>query len=126
MRIRLSKSWNSDAKIDLLITDVGLPGGMNGKQLAEAARSQRPRLKVLYITGYAENAAISNGHRDCGMHVLSKPFPLHKLALRIRSIIEDALTRLGTGHTSPVPRGRKFRFHSRRFWTFNRGKLPQL
>ena len=82
------KVLQSDAKIDLLITDVGLPGGMSGKQLADAARSQRPALKVLYVTGYAENAAISNGHFDRGMHVLSKPFSMEKLANRIRSIIE--------------------------------------
>ena len=51
----------SDARIDLLITDVGLPGGMNGRQLADAARATRPDLKVLFITGYAENAVVGNG-----------------------------------------------------------------
>jgi CheY-like chemotaxis protein len=84
------KVLESDARVDLLITDVGLPGGMNGKQMADAARARRPKLKVLFITGYAENAAISNGHLEPGMHVLSKPFPMDKLAVRIRSIIEDA------------------------------------
>ncbi|HEY1427324.1 MAG TPA: response regulator [Caulobacteraceae bacterium] len=76
----------SDARIDLLITDVGLPG-MNGRQLADAARKARPDLKVLFITGYAENAAITNGHLEPGMHVVSKPFAMDKLAARIRSII---------------------------------------
>jgi CheY-like chemotaxis protein len=52
----------SDARVDLLVTDVGLPGGMNGRQLADAARTTRPDLKVLFITGYAENAVIGNGH----------------------------------------------------------------
>src|SRR4051794_9209640 len=80
----------SDVKIDLLITDFGLPGGMNGKQMADAARVHRPDLKVLFITGYAENAAISNGHLEPGMHVLSKPFPMDKLAAHIRSIIEGS------------------------------------
>ena len=83
------KVLQSDVKIDLLITDVGLPGGMNGKQMADAARARRPDLKVLFITGYAENAAISNGHLEPGMHVLSKPFPMDKLAARIRSVIRN-------------------------------------
>ena len=83
------KFLESDAEIDLLITDVGLPGGMNGKQMADIARKRRPKLKVLFITGYAENAAVSNGHLEPGMHVMSKPFPMESLASRIRSIIED-------------------------------------
>lgn len=82
------KVLESDAEIDLLITDVGLPGGMNGKQMADIARTKRPGLKILFITGYAENAAVSNGHLDPGMHVMSKPFPMEKLANRIRTIIE--------------------------------------
>ncbi len=57
--------------------------------MADAARSRRPELKVLFITGYAENAAIANGHLEPGMHVLSKPFPMDELAARIKSIIED-------------------------------------
>ena len=79
----------SDARIDLLITDIGLPGGMNGNQLAEKARAKRPKLKVLFITGYAENAAISNGHLEPGMHMLSKPFAIEKLATRIKTIIAE-------------------------------------
>jgi CheY-like chemotaxis protein len=62
----------SDARIDLLITDVGLPNGMNGRQLADAARTTRPDLKVLFITGYAENSVLSHGHLDPGMHVVTK------------------------------------------------------
>ncbi len=81
------KVLESDVNIDLLITDVGLPGEMNGKQLADAVRKSRPKLKILFITGYAQNAAVSNGHLDPGMHVLSKPFPMDQLASRIRSII---------------------------------------
>jgi PAS domain S-box-containing protein len=83
------KVLESDVKIDLLITDVGLPGGMNGKEMADEARKHRPDLKVLFITGYAENAAVTNGRLEPGMHVLSKPFPIDKLAARIRSIIQD-------------------------------------
>jgi PAS domain S-box-containing protein len=83
------KILESDIPIDLLISDVGLPGNMNGKQMADIARTHRPELKVLFITGYAENAAVSNGHLDPGMHVLSKPFAMDTLASRIRDIIEE-------------------------------------
>ena len=81
------KVLQSDARVDLLVTDVGLPGGMNGRQLADAARVARPELKVLFITGYAENAVISHGHLEPGMHVLTKPFALEALASRIRELI---------------------------------------
>ena len=77
----------SNARIDLLVSDVGLPGGMNGRQVADAGRSTRPRLKVLFITGYAENAVLSHGHLDPGMHVMTKPFAMEMLAARIRDLI---------------------------------------
>jgi PAS domain S-box-containing protein len=83
------KVLRSDVRIDLLITDVGLPGGLNGRQMVDAARANRPNLKVLFITGYAENAAISNGHLERGMHVLAKPFAMERLAARIQSIIAE-------------------------------------
>ena len=82
------KVLESNAKIDLLITDVGLPGGMNGRQVADAARVGRPALKVLFITGYAENAVIGKGRLESGMFVITKPFQLDALARRIREIIE--------------------------------------
>ncbi|MCZ2495832.1 response regulator [Xylophilus sp. Kf1] len=69
----------SAARIDLLITDVGLPGGMNGRQVADAARVSRGDLRVLFITGYAENAAVGNGHLEAGMAVLTKPFAMAEL-----------------------------------------------
>jgi PAS domain S-box-containing protein len=81
------KVLQSGARIELLITDVGLPGGMNGRQVADAARSLRPGLKVLFITGYAENAAVGNGHLDAGMELLTKPFTLDDLARRVRDLI---------------------------------------
>jgi len=81
------KVLRSDVRIDLLITDVGLPGGLNGRQMVDAARVDRPNLKVLFITGYAENASIGGGHLERGMHVLTKPFAIDTLAARIRSII---------------------------------------
>ena len=81
------KVLRSDARIDLLVTDVGLPGGMNGRQVADAARAVRPGLKVLFITGYAENAVLSHGHLDPGIHVLTKPFAIEALASRIKELI---------------------------------------
>jgi PAS domain S-box-containing protein len=80
------KILQSDARIDLLVTDVGLPG-MNGRQVAEAARQARPDLKVLFITGYAENAAITNGFLAPGMEMMTKPFAVEALAARIRDMI---------------------------------------
>jgi PAS domain S-box-containing protein len=77
----------SDVRVDLLVSDVGLPGGMNGRQLADAARQFRPGLKVLFITGYAEKAVFQNEYLEPGMQVLSKPFALEALAARIKSII---------------------------------------
>jgi PAS domain S-box-containing protein len=81
------KVLQTDTRIDLLITDVGLPGGMNGRQVADAARETRPGLRVLFITGYAENAAVGNGYLDAGMQVLTKPFVMEALASRIREMI---------------------------------------
>jgi signal transduction histidine kinase/ActR/RegA family two-component response regulator len=86
------KILQSDASIDLLVTDVGLPGGMNGRQLADAARATKPALKVLFITGYAENAIIGNGQLAPDMQVLTKPFVVEALASRVLDMIKD-----GTG-----------------------------
>jgi signal transduction histidine kinase/CheY-like chemotaxis protein len=82
------KVLDSNARIDLLITDVGLPNGMNGRQVADAARVSRPNLKVLFITGYAENAVVGSGRLEKGMFVITKPFQMESLAARIREIIE--------------------------------------
>jgi len=79
-----------DARIDLLITDVGLPGGFNGRQVADAARVHRPDLKVLFITGYAENAAVGNGLLAPGMEVMTKPFVMADLAAKVTQMIEAA------------------------------------
>ena len=81
------KALQSDARIDLLVTDVGLPGGMNGRQMADAGLALRPGLKILFITGYAENSLIGNGHLQPGMQVLTKPFAMEALAARIESMI---------------------------------------
>ncbi len=79
---------NSDARIDLLVSDVGLPGGMNGRQVADAARVARPGLKVLFITGYAENAVVAGDTLEPGMAVMTKPFQVSALGTRVREMIE--------------------------------------
>jgi len=77
----------SKRRIDLLITDIGLPG-LNGRQVADGARALRPNLKVLFMTGYAENAALASGFLEPGMAMITKPFAIDVLANRIREIIE--------------------------------------
>ena len=62
--------------------------GLNGRQLADAGRALRPDLQVLFMTGYAENAAVGNGLLEPGMEIITKPFAIDKLANRMRSIIE--------------------------------------
>ncbi|WP_267395617.1 MULTISPECIES: PAS domain S-box protein [unclassified Sphingomonas] len=76
----------SRRRIDLLITDIGLPG-LNGRQVADAARQLRPGLKVLFMTGYAENAALAAGFLEHGMEMVTKPFAMEALATRIRRMI---------------------------------------
>ena len=76
----------SGEQIDLMISDVGLPG-MNGRELAEKARAHRPDLPILFITGYAENAAIRAGFLGSNMTMLAKPFSLDTLAKRISQLI---------------------------------------
>jgi PAS domain S-box-containing protein len=77
----------ADNSVDLLITDVGLAGGMNGRQLADAARVLRPDLKILFITGYAETVIAADGQLGPGMSILKKPFTLEGLTKRIREIV---------------------------------------
>ncbi|MDQ1079452.1 ATP-binding protein [Pseudoroseomonas cervicalis] len=74
-------------RIDLLVTDVGMPGGMNGRQLADAARDHLPELRVLFVTGYAEAALASNGILPAGMQVLVKPFAMGELTRRIQELL---------------------------------------
>lgn len=84
------KLLQSNVRIDLLVTDVGLPGGINGRQMADAARISRPNLKVLFITGYAESSILANGHLAPGMAVLTKPFLVETMAARISAMISDS------------------------------------
>ncbi|NUU01312.1 hybrid sensor histidine kinase/response regulator [Herbaspirillum robiniae] len=81
------KVMGAHPEIDLLITDVGLPNGMNGRQLADAVRVQRPELPVLFITGYAENAVLNHGHLERGMQVLTKPFAAEALGRRVGELV---------------------------------------
>jgi len=72
----------SKRRIDLLISDIGLPGGMNGRQLAEAARALRPGLKILFVTGYAQGNPSGEG-----IQVITKPFAIETLTARIQSML---------------------------------------
>ena len=83
------KVLQSRERIDLVVTDIGLPG-MNGRQLVDYARETRPDLKVLFITGYAENATLANGFLEPGMEMMTKPFAIEALATRIRTMIREA------------------------------------
>lgn len=81
------KLLRSDINIDLLITDVGLPGGMNGRQMADAGLETRAGLKILFITGYAESAILGNGDLPSGMRILTKPFSVSALSARVRGLL---------------------------------------
>jgi CheY-like chemotaxis protein len=75
-------------EIDLLFTDVGLPGGMNGRQLADAARQRRPDLKILFTTGYARNAIVHEGRLDPGVQLVTKPFTYAAVGAKLRDILD--------------------------------------
>jgi CheY-like chemotaxis protein len=76
-------------RIGLLITDIGLPGGMNGRQLSNLARVLRPDLKILFITGYAEQSVIGKDTLPPGMQILTKPFTMETLDNAVRSMIDS-------------------------------------
>ena len=81
-------------RIDLLFTDVVLPGGMTGAQIAAQARAMRTDLKVLFTTGYARNAIVHHGRLDKGVQLLTKPFSFKDLAAKVRDILD------GTGRSA--------------------------
>jgi CheY-like chemotaxis protein len=81
---------DSGEKVDLLFTDIGLPGGMTGFQLVERARAQQPNLKVLYTTGYAKPEAHHDGVPTEVQHILRKPYRRQELAEKVRAALEDA------------------------------------
>ncbi|WPB58264.1 ATP-binding protein [Xylophilus sp. GOD-11R] len=84
------KILRSARRIDALVTDVGLPGGLNGRQVADAARIHRPSLEILFVTGYAESAVLNHDSLESGMQVLTKPFDLDTLLHRVKGMVETA------------------------------------
>ena len=70
-----------------MFTDIVMPGGMNGRQLADAALAIRPGLKVLFTTGYSRNALDDGGARDRGVEVIGKPFSFDALAAKVRDVL---------------------------------------
>jgi CheY-like chemotaxis protein len=84
------KTLNGSHQIDLLLTDVVMPGGMNGRQLADKAVGHRPGLRVLYMTGYTRNAIIHQGRLDRGINMISKPFSFEELASKVRQVLDAA------------------------------------
>jgi CheY-like chemotaxis protein len=75
-------------RIDMIFTDVVLPGGMTGADIVKAARDIRPRLKALFTTGYSRNAIVHHGRLDKGVQLLTKPFSYEELAAKIRDVLD--------------------------------------
>jgi len=80
---------NERDDIHLLFTDIVMPGGMNGRELADQALQLRPALKVLFTTGYTRNAVVHHGRLDPGVHLIVKPFSFDELAGKIRSLLDN-------------------------------------
>jgi signal transduction histidine kinase len=80
----------SSRSIDLLFTDVVLPDGLHGRNVADHAKRLHPTIKVLFTTGYTRNAIVHNGRLDAGVHLLSKPFTFRGLAEKVRKVLDDA------------------------------------
>jgi CheY-like chemotaxis protein len=81
---------DAESAIRLLFTDVGLPGGLDGRQLADEAKRRRPEIKVLFTTGYARNAIVHQGRLDPGVELIVKPFTASSLAAKIRQVLHGA------------------------------------
>ncbi|MFZ0206538.1 MAG: response regulator, partial [Roseiarcus sp.] len=79
-----------DEPIDLLLSDVVMPGGVNGRQLGDQAAHMRPGLKVLFMTGYTRNAIVHHGRLDAGVHLIGKPFSFEELAAKVRERLDAA------------------------------------
>ena len=83
---------NRHPEVAVIFTDIGLPGGMNGRQLCEEARKLRPTVKVLFTSGYARNAIVHDGRLDPGVELLTKPFTQAALGEKLRDIIDAKST----------------------------------
>ncbi len=79
------------AGVSLLFTDVGLPNGINGRQLADEARRRWPDVKVLFTTGYARNAIVHHGRLDPGVELIVKPFTQSSLAAKVRRVLDEGV-----------------------------------
>lgn len=82
------KALEEGLEVDLLFTDIGLPGGMSGRELADEARRRWPHLKLLYTTGYARNSIIHHGRLDAGVQFIPKPFTESGLAAKVRRVLD--------------------------------------
>jgi CheY-like chemotaxis protein len=82
------RQLDAHQEIELIFTDVGLPGGMNGRQFADEALRRRAGLKVLFMTGYAQNAVVHHGRLDPGVELITKPFTYAALAAKIRRVLD--------------------------------------
>jgi DNA-binding NtrC family response regulator len=80
---------DEQSDVTLLFTDIVMPD-INGRKLADEAVRRRPELKVLYTTGYTNNAIIHNGVLDVGVHLITKPFTLEQLAAKVREVLSKA------------------------------------
>jgi PAS domain S-box-containing protein len=81
--------------VALLLTDIVMPGGMNGRELAEHAQAERPSLKVLFTSGYTENAIVHHGRLDTGVALLTKPYTRSELATKVRRVLDEDRGQLG-------------------------------
>ena len=79
---------SKQASVAMLFTDVGLPGGMNGRALADEALKRRADLRVLYMTGYARNAIVHHGRLDDGVALITKPFTRFAVAEKVRELLD--------------------------------------
>ena len=83
------KILRDDQEFDLMLTDVVLPGGMTGRELADEAARRRPGMKVIFMTGYAGNAIVHYGRIQKGLHLISKPFTFSQLGAKVRKVLDS-------------------------------------